>query len=252
MAATKKTAETVSEKGNQQEKGRLPQAQQDKLQSRPAIKTTLELKSIQAQKVMNRSFEQVSKALFSLDVILRTLANAGGPKQAEKMQTIENELSERFSATSNDLEKAKEQLDKLLEQNAIESTAASYTDPKTFEIEITTPSLSRFIRLVVALDELIGKIDILWLNGVLDSNQRTNASYQWQQRLIKLAGKFIGESRHAWVSYNKTKAEQADSASESTEPTEADLEAMAAVADEKPTEEDVETTETTLPVVAVA
>ncbi|MCZ5096726.1 hypothetical protein O5851_25075 [Escherichia coli] len=41
--------------------------------SRPVFKQVLKVNSLQAQRVMERSFERVSNSLFSIDVILRII-----------------------------------------------------------------------------------------------------------------------------------------------------------------------------------
>lgn len=62
-----------------------------------------------------------------------------------------------------------------------------------------------FLGLVNQPDQIIATIDALWLNAVLTSRQRSDGTYQWQQRLIRLAGKVIGtEKRARLAAYRKT------------------------------------------------
>ncbi|EOW3238702.1 hypothetical protein ACOV3A_004568 [Citrobacter freundii] len=126
--------------------------------SRPVFKQVLKVNSLQAQRVMERSFERVSNSLFSIDVILRIIG----------------------------------------EQDEIDQVA-------------------QFAHLIRKLDTLMGIVDTLWLNTVLTSKQRTDATYQWQQRLIKLAGRIIGIEKRARISaHSKGKeGEVAEAAPES-------------------------------------
>ncbi|UZE94415.1 hypothetical protein [Alkalimarinus alittae] len=62
-----------------------------------------------------------------------------------------------------------------------------------------------FLGLVNQPDQIIATIDALWLNAVLTSRQRSDGTYQWQQRLIRLAGKVTGtEKRARLAAYRKT------------------------------------------------
>ncbi|EOS8495043.1 hypothetical protein ACNPQG_005291, partial [Klebsiella pneumoniae] len=80
-----------------------------------------------------------------------------------------------------------------------------------------SPQVAQFAHLIRKLDTLMGIVDTLWLNTVLTSKQRTDATYQWQQRLIKLAGRIIGIEKRARISaHSKGKeGEVAEAAPES-------------------------------------
>lgn len=53
--------------------------------SRPVFKQVLKVNSLQAQRVMERSFERVSNSLFSIDVILRII---GEQDEIDQVETV--------------------------------------------------------------------------------------------------------------------------------------------------------------------
>ncbi|MCA2447907.1 hypothetical protein LAZ54_26545, partial [Vibrio alginolyticus] len=82
--------------------------------SRPVFKQVLKVNSLQAQRVMERSFERVSNSLFSIDVILRIIG------EQDEIDQVETVILEHISKVSEDLDKATAQLNKLMEDNGID------------------------------------------------------------------------------------------------------------------------------------
>ncbi|ALZ82544.1 hypothetical protein GL272_19790 [Aeromonas veronii] len=161
--------------------------------SRPVFKQSLTMNSLQAQRVMDRSFDRVSNSLFSIDVILRIIG------EQDEIDQVETVILELIAKVSEDLDKSHGQLKKLMEDNGIQGMPG-YSKPNTYDIEISSPQVAQFIHLIRKLDALMGIVDALWLNAILSNKQRTEANYQWQQRLFKLAGRIIGIEKRARVS----------------------------------------------------
>lgn len=173
--------------------------------SRAIIERTVSFNSLQAHRVMNRSFDKLKQSLFSLSVILPIISN-----NEEEMEAIDTFVSEQFSTVEKDLSLAKGQLSKILEDNGIEELA-QYSKPEEFRVEVDTPKVNTFLRLVSELDQLMLYIDTVWLCGEFDDKQKKNATYQWQQRFIKLAGRLIAIEKRARVAASKLgKAEEVD------------------------------------------
>ncbi|MDJ4670019.1 hypothetical protein LEB11_22335, partial [Salmonella enterica] len=82
--------------------------------SRPVFKQALKVNSLQAQRVMERSFERVSNSLFSIDVILRIIG------EQDEIDQVETVILEHIAKVSEDLDKATAQLNKLMEDNGID------------------------------------------------------------------------------------------------------------------------------------
>ncbi|WP_439848238.1 hypothetical protein [Salmonella enterica] len=173
--------------------GRSTSSDRNNHYSRPVFKQALKVNSLQAQRVMERSFERVSNSLFSIDVILRIIG------EQDEIDQVETVILEHIAKVSEDLDKATAQLNKLMEDNGIDMMPG-YTNPTEYTIEINSPQVAQFAHLIRKLDTLMGIVDTLWLNTVLTSKQRTDATYQWQQRLIKLAGRIIGIEKRARIS----------------------------------------------------
>lgn len=197
--------------------------------SRPVFKRVLKVNSLQAQRVVERSFKRVSDSLFSIDVILRIIG------EQDEIDQVEGIIQEHIEKASVDLDTATNQLQKLMEDNGIEGTP-EYTSPGQYDIEINSPQVAQFAHLVRKLDNLMLLVDTLWLNSILTSKQRKDATYQWQQRLIKLAGRIIGIEKRARISaHSKGKKEEVEAAAPTLETTD---EEIASEADNAESEDD--------------
>ena len=160
--------------------------------SRPVFKNSVTMNSLQAQRVMDRSFDRVSNSLFSIDVILRIIG------EQDEIDQVESVILELIAKVSEDLDKGTAQLKKVMADNGIDGMPG-YSHPTTYDIEISSPQVAQFVHLIRKLDTLMGLVDTLWLNAILSNKQRTEANYQWQQRLFKLAGRIIGLEKRARV-----------------------------------------------------
>lgn len=158
--------------------------------SRATLTRKVKCNSLQAQRVMRRSFEVLKRSLFALSVIMRISYDE------LKVEQIEKFIADEFLAVETEIQKAKSQMLKILEDHGVEERV-DYTLPEEFVMTVDTPFAMSFLRLVGDLDELIILIETVWLSGNFDNRQRKNATYQWQQRLIKLAGRVIGIERKA-------------------------------------------------------
>jgi len=165
--------------------------------SRAILKRTVELNSLQAQRVMKRSFEKLKQSLFSQAVILRIITdNEAG------IEKFDSYISEQFTTTEEDLAKENARLIKVLEDNGIE-VQVSYSKPESYKIELDSPRANTFLRLITQLDDLMLLIDTAWLCGEFDDKQKKTATFQWQQRLVKLAGRIIALEKRARISATK-------------------------------------------------
>ncbi len=203
--ATESQTVEAAEVKKQQQNRKAPTPRRVRPQlSRPAFRRTLKLNSLQAQKVINRSFNRVSNSLYSIDVILQIIGERDQVDQAEA------DISALFEKISDDLLIDIAQARELIATNGIDEMP-EYTDPKEYPIEITSPQIAEFARLLSQLDELMLLVDTLWLNAAFTNRQRKNANYDWQQRLVKLAGRIIGlEKRARIAAYNKGKKDEVD------------------------------------------
>ncbi|WP_438320198.1 hypothetical protein ACSYAF_16995 (plasmid) [Edwardsiella tarda] len=181
------------------------------IHSRPVFTQSLKLNSLQAQRVMDRSFSRVSNALFSIDVILRIIGDQAAIDEVELV------ILEHISKVSDDLDQTSAQLKKLMADNGIDEMPG-YTNPKEYSIEINSPHVAQFAHMIRKMDALMGVVDTLWLHSILNSKQRTDANYQWQQRFIRLSGRIIGIEKRARISaHSKGKATEVEQAAPETQ-----------------------------------
>ncbi len=165
--------------------------------SRAIIRRAVDLKSLQAQRVMHRSFDKLKQSLFSLSVILRIISD-----DESEIEKIDAYIDEQFASTEQDLALEQARLQKVLEDNGVEE-AAQYSRPEHYEIEIDSPRANVFLRMVTQLDTLMSLIDTAWLCGEFNDTQKKNATFLWQQRLIKLAGRIIALERRARIAASR-------------------------------------------------
>ncbi|RME59354.1 hypothetical protein D6779_04430 [Candidatus Parcubacteria bacterium] len=157
--------------------------------SRPVMQRSVELNTLQMQKVMRRSFDKLSVALFSLEVVIRRIVSRD-EDAVRFMDEAEETISGILQQVDDDLTKDIEQVKLLQEENGIEDMP-SYTAPETFDVEISSPHAGRYLNLVKKCDGFLKNVDGLWINGVFTSRQRDNAGYQWQRRLIRTANRIM-------------------------------------------------------------
>lgn len=171
--------------------------------SRAVIKRKVSFGSFQAQKVVTRSYEPLRRSLFQLSVILRIISN----NDAE-IEKIDQYVDEQFTSLQTELALEQARIQKILEDNGIEEYAV-FSKPETFEPVIDSRRANTFLRLIGDLDHLMVLIETAWLTGEFDDRQRRMATLNWQQRLIKLAGRIIAlENRARTAASKKGKDEQ--------------------------------------------
>ncbi|MEW9890045.1 MAG: hypothetical protein AB2989_06055 [Candidatus Symbiodolus clandestinus] len=161
--------------------------------SRPSFQQAMTLNSLQAQRVMVRAFEKVSRALYFIDVIIHII---GTEEQAE---AIEGMVLGRVENLQQEFAKEEQRLDKLLEDHGID-LLPSYDHPVEYQLKISCPQLARFAAILKQLDTLNGKVDSLWLHLVLDNKQCLQAKRQLSQQVIKLGNRIIGIEGYARAS----------------------------------------------------
>lgn len=158
--------------------------------SKAVMKKEVGLNTLQAQKVLRRSFSRLGESMFSASVVLR------GRCEKTIVDEVIQLIEEHFTGVEEEMATPEAQTVALLEQHGI-SDSPDYSNRMVYEVEIKAPMAMRFIGLVERLDVLISRFDTLWLNGVLSDSQRSDWTFQWQQRLIKMASRVMGIEKSA-------------------------------------------------------
>lgn len=162
-----------------------------KVNSRPTVKRTVEYHSIQAQRVIQRSFTRVKGAFYSISIILNTLT-----KDDEVVQRIDDYVDQQFMVVEKEILDAQARIKKILDDNGIEESI-NYSNPKKFTLFIDSPRINNFLKLLTQLDRLILLMDTAWLANELNDVQLKNGSYQWQRRVMKFAGSIVNLENRA-------------------------------------------------------
>lgn len=191
--------------------------------SRAIIQRSIEFNSLQAQRVMHRSFEKLKQSLFSLSVILRIISD-----NETEIEKIDAYIDDQFISVEEELATEQSRLRKVLEDNGIEDLAG-YSKPEQYNIDLDSPRANTFLRLIAQLDNLMLLIDTAWLCGEFDDKQKKNATFQWQQRLIKLAARIIALEKRARMAASKKGKDDEVQAQAPMDTSETDSEVAAAV-----------------------
>lgn len=148
--------------------------------SRPVLQRTMVLRSEQAQRIMAREGDRVLRSLHAIAVVFRA--------------TLPMELADRIEAESGALiEEGAQALAteiarvSALRENEGVTVIPVYSHPGELPIRILCPRALDFLSMVEGLDELMVLIDSLWLSGLLTNRHRSEAAYQWQQRILRIA-----------------------------------------------------------------
>ncbi len=150
--------------------------------AKPAWSRKLTLNTSYTQRVYNRVWDRLKADIFVLTVRTVAMGYVEAATAAEKL------LSEQIEKIRADLSKEIERSDYLMEQCGI-TDLPSYDGAKTIAAEYTSPFANQYLTLIEMMDQSLLRLDALWLTGQVETAQRTNRSYEWQRRLIKLANR---------------------------------------------------------------
>jgi hypothetical protein len=182
--------------------------------SRPVFDQTITIHSDHAQRLLDRGFLLVVRALYGIDVVLRILGDDA------EMDQVEDVVSQLIAEAASGLRAEAARLAALRDANGI-SAAPRYTAPREVTVHVSSPQLAQYTALIQELDALMIAMDTLWLAGVLSNRQRANGSYEWRTRLLRTGRRIIDIERRARASAaargKAADVTAADAAADSTE-----------------------------------
>ena len=173
----------------------MPAASRDAF-SRPVFDQTIRIQSNHAQRLLDRGFLLVVRALYGIDVVLRIIGDD------EEMDQVEEIVGKLIGELAEELKAEHARLAQLRESNGISATPR-YTNPKRITVHISSPQLAQYTALVEELDRLMTVMDALWLTGVLTNKQRADGAYQWRTRVLRTGREIIEIERRARASAEK-------------------------------------------------
>lgn len=153
-----------------------------------ALTTRITLNSPTTQRVYRRTFERLKADIYTLTVRTRTL------DLDEAADTAEGIIATMFDQLQKDLREDIRRTDLSMERDGITDTGV-YAAAATMDATITTPLAKRFLDIIQAVDTLIVRLDVLWLNDSIDTRNCKDRAYTWQRRLFKTANR-IREHAH--------------------------------------------------------
>jgi hypothetical protein len=164
--------------------------------SRPVFDQTIRIQSNHAQRLLDRGFLLVVRALYGIDVVRRIIGDD------EEMDQVEEIVGKLITELAEELRAEHGRLAQLREANGI-STTPRYTNPKQITVHISSPQLAQYTALIEELDRLMMIMDTLWLTGVLTNKQRADGAYQWRTRVLRTGREIIEIERRARASAEK-------------------------------------------------
>ena len=183
---------------------RAPRKREREVFSNPSIAREITIKTQQAQRIAKRSLEYATYSLFSLDVILPIIGDRSEIGNVDKI------ISEAMKTVMADFDKKLKQLLKVMEVADIKSLS-NYSNPVVRKIEVESPQVAQFVRIIEKLDTLVQHIDTLWLNGEIPSFDRSDEIHILQRRASRLATKIVEiESRARKAAHEKGRGEEVE------------------------------------------
>ena len=164
--------------------------------SRPVFDQTITIQSNHAQRLLDRGFLLVVRALYGIEVVLRILGDD------EEMDQVEGIVGALIGTLAAELRAEHARLAQLREANGISATPR-YTNPRKITVHISSPQLAQYTALIEELDRLMTVMDALWLTGVLTNKQRADGAYQWRIRVLRTGREIIEIERRARASAEK-------------------------------------------------
>jgi hypothetical protein len=151
--------------------------------SRPFLAREITLRSLQAQKTYERDFSVTSANLYTMLVMTRVKSRDDIADQAE---VVVRQLLDEFRE---EIKAEMARVEHLIAANALEDTAIEYSRPKTLSVEITSPEAHQYLNLILLLDQLMYRLDVLHMTGVVEHRAKMQRTYEWQRKLAKVAGR---------------------------------------------------------------
>jgi hypothetical protein len=108
--------------------------------SRPVFDQTITIRSHHAQRLLDRGFLLVVRALYGIDVVLRIIGDDA------EMDQVEAIVGQRIKELADELRAEHARLAQLRDTNGITATPR-YTNPRQVTVHISSPQLAQYTAL---------------------------------------------------------------------------------------------------------
>jgi len=156
--------------------------------STPSFPGLLHLNSEQAKRFGGTEFDNVTSALFVIDVMARKLARR---RKNFNHQVVADAVSKTIEKMQTEVSNEIQRMETFLKKEGI-SQRPNYSNPLERKFNISSPEVMRLTHLLQAFDTLISLIDTAWLAQKLDSDEasdfrerKTNDMSKMVKALIK-------------------------------------------------------------------
>ncbi|WPL15722.1 hypothetical protein Thiowin_00639 [Thiorhodovibrio winogradskyi] len=160
--------------------------------SKPVLDQTVTIHSQNAQYVLQRgrSFVLVVRALYGISVVLRIIGDDADMDQIEAL------VSERIGAVAQRLTEEQARLKQLADGEG-GVPVPRYTHPREVTLQLSSPALAQYLRLIVRLDQTLMLLDGLWFAGLISNKQRKDATHDLRRLVYGLGRELIDLERRA-------------------------------------------------------
>lgn len=161
--------------------------------SKGFLKHNITLTNGRTINVMNFAFRRAAVAFYNIAVILQIIA------RDEKAKTMVEEAHNFLIQTSDNLnatidEKVSE-VNKLCQENGISLSSwkeeMGFSHAQSWEIKVASPWAKKFLVALQRIDEYIGILDYLWLNGLVEDRDHTRLPRQITRDILRYANMSI-------------------------------------------------------------
>lgn len=150
--------------------------------SRPVFYRDVVFNTVQAHRVFRRTYRYLSRKFYHISVITQIL---GDPDSAEK---AEDHMREMMSVLATEIADEKARVE-TIRSNAGMTDLPVYDNPQKIHVAMKSPYDARYLHLVTDLDDLVMRINSLWMVEEIRSRENVNVPYRWQQKVLKCAGR---------------------------------------------------------------
>jgi len=154
------------------------------------MRRTIEVRSQHAQYITQRSFRETIRALYAINVVLLLIGNED---EADKVHRM---IAAQIAEVSDALRREQERLQALADDNGGVETPA-YTNPKTLNLNVSTPQMGQFLGLVEQLDDLLVLCDGLWFAQIITNRDKKRITHDFRRKVYAQAREIIALNAHA-------------------------------------------------------
>jgi len=159
----------------------------------PSLARDVEMITKQSQELYRRSYEYLSRAHVNIGVVSRVSTVISKSMNTDFNDEAEATLKTMYGDIEKKLLDEQARLDVMLTENGINDFAA-YSSPKTLKLMIQAPEDNQFIKCLLILDQIIIRIDTLWLGAMITNKEKVTSTMMWKRNLARMANRVINLS----------------------------------------------------------